>query len=376
MKQIASCFVFFILLPLMCIAQESTVVNAFLYQREGELDKAKVEIDKSSVNEKTISSAKNFYYRGLIYEEILTSPKQEYSSLSDSAGIVAYNSYKKALALDKPNGQWVKLATPRLNNLWSTFINEGIKQYTARNYKNANSFYVLAQNIKPSDTLAYVYSNYVSEAIQDSLMIYYNYTKLKGNGYKSVNMYYYLSSYARYHDKDLEKAASILAEGRKEFPSNKDLLLDEMNLFLQQGKFDQAKLNMEAAIEREPTNSTYYFNLGALYDQKGDSENAKSNYKKALEINPNEYDALYNLGAISYKKGGELIKIKNNMDQKQYAAEGKKYEADIKALFEEAMNCFEKIWIKNKSDESLKRVLKDIYTRLNNTEKLKAIDIY
>lgn len=376
MKIIRCHFFLVTLLPILGFSQNANVVNAVLYQQSGELDKAKIEIDKSSVHEKTITSAKNFYYRGLIYEEILLSTKQEYKSLSDSAGLVAYNSYKKAITLDKPNGQYVKLATSRLSNLWSAFINEGIKQYTARNYKNANNYYGLAQQVKPEDTLAYVYSNYASEAIQDSLQLNNNYTKLKSIGYKSVIMYYFLASYERYRNKDFNKAETIFAEGRRVYPSDKSLLMEEMNLFLQQGKFDQAKTNIETAIKNDPSNATYYFDLGALYDQKGDIENAKLNYKKAIELNPNENDAQYNLGAILYKKAGELVKIKNNMDQTQYAAEGKKYEKDIKALFEESLVYFERIWNNNKSDASLRKVLKDIYTRLNNTEKLKSIDVY
>jgi hypothetical protein len=47
--------------PLMVSAQTSAVTNAILNQRSGLLDKARVDIDKAIVNEKTSGKAKTWF---------------------------------------------------------------------------------------------------------------------------------------------------------------------------------------------------------------------------------------------------------------------------------------------------------------------------
>ena len=60
--------------PLMASAQTSAVTNAILNQRTGLLDKARVDIDKAIVNEKTSGKAKTWFTRGQVYEGMLESP--------------------------------------------------------------------------------------------------------------------------------------------------------------------------------------------------------------------------------------------------------------------------------------------------------------
>ena len=61
-------------LPTLVLAQTSAVTNAILNQRTGLLDKARIDIDKSIVNEKTSTKAKTWFTRGEIYSSMLESP--------------------------------------------------------------------------------------------------------------------------------------------------------------------------------------------------------------------------------------------------------------------------------------------------------------
>ena len=84
-------------------AQVATLTNAILYRNDGYLIKAKEEIDKACVNEKTISMSKTWFYKGIIYMELYKASSEEakatdYMSLTEAA-----NAFKKAVDLDKPH---------------------------------------------------------------------------------------------------------------------------------------------------------------------------------------------------------------------------------------------------------------------------------
>ena len=70
-------------LPLAATAQTSAVTNAILNQRQGLYDKAREDIDKAALNEKTSVKAKTWYTRGEIYEQMMDSP---FSARSYSRG--------------------------------------------------------------------------------------------------------------------------------------------------------------------------------------------------------------------------------------------------------------------------------------------------
>jgi len=96
-------------------------------------------------------------------------------------------------------------------------------------------------------------------------------------------------------------------------------------------------------------------------------------YSKALEADENYYDALYQLGAYYYNEGVEIKKKVDNMDMDTYKKEGKAVEASISAKYEQALPYFEKAF-KNKKEDDLKEVLKQIYKALKLDAKLAELN--
>jgi tetratricopeptide (TPR) repeat protein len=92
-------------------------------------------------------------------------------------------------------------------------------------------------------------------------------------------------------------------------------------------------------------------------------------YSKAIAADENYYDALYQLGAYYYNEGVEIKKKVDNMDMETYKKDGKAVEAMISAKYEQALPYFEKAY-KNKKEEDLKEVLKQIYKALKLEAKL------
>lgn len=96
-------------------------------------------------------------------------------------------------------------------------------------------------------------------------------------------------------------------------------------------------------------------------------------YSKAIEVDENYYDALYQLGAYYYNEAVEIKKKVDNMDMDTYKKEGKSVEALVSTKYETALPYFEKAF-KNKKEDDLKEVLKQIYKSLKLDAKLAELD--
>lgn len=73
--------------------------------------------------------------------------------------------------------------------------------------------------------------------------------------------------------------------------------------YLQLGQryYDQARSDLQTAIEKNPTLTDAYGNLGLLEAKAGNDEKAVEYYEKALELNSDLYTIRYNLGEALYR---------------------------------------------------------------------------
>lgn len=353
-------------------AQNSLVVDAIFYQRDSNYVKAKESIDKAVVNEKTLNSPKAWFTKGQIYEGIALSNKPEVKQIDTNAAIVSYDAYSKAISFDKPNGSFAKDSKERLQNVWVILINSGIKSYQTRNFDKALQFYKAAQEIKPTDTTAFVYASFVTEAKQDITASNTIYEQLAKLNYNSISMHFGLIQYAKEIEKNYDKALTLISKARALYPNENVFLTEEFNIYLTQGKSDLAKQKLEEAIQKTPNNSLLYFNLGVLSEQIGPKEKAPEYYQKAIELKPDNTDALFNLGAYYYHQAAANYKLTSNMSVKTYNEKGKQLEADANELFKKALPNFEKVY-SIQPDKQTKKILIDIYMRLKMNDKADAL---
>ncbi len=118
-------FIFCITLHL--TAQNAAVTNAILYQRDGNLEKAKQQIDLAEVHEKTKGSSKTWYYKGLIYSDIYKSDDVKVKELAVDALMTSTDAYIKAIELENnPSGEYTPLANKQLEENWVNLVNRGI----------------------------------------------------------------------------------------------------------------------------------------------------------------------------------------------------------------------------------------------------------
>ncbi|MDX5347926.1 MAG: tetratricopeptide repeat protein [Hymenobacteraceae bacterium] len=352
-------------------AQTSARTNAIMYQRDGKLDKAKEEIDKASQHSKTQTDAKTWYYRGEIYEGHIGHPV--YGKNAPDAPKVAFESYTKAIELDKPNGEWATKAKRRKEGLYGVALNNGVKAYNDKNYDEALKSYELAMQLQPEDTTAMLYAAYAADAKQDWATSKKYYNKVLSMNHHTLPIYRTLVYIAKNEDQSDAETMRVLEQARKHYPNDKDFMLEELSLYLKAGKGDEAIKKLEQAIALDPTNSNLYAVMGTIQDQKGNAEEAVKYYKKAVEVDPANFDAQYNMGVYYFNKGAEINNKVSKMDYATYQKQGKKLDAEAKKYFEQALPYFEKAHQLNEKDLATMESLQKIYVKMNRNKDAETI---
>ncbi|NQT76277.1 MAG: tetratricopeptide repeat protein [Bacteroidetes bacterium] len=357
-------------------AQNNKRTSAFNYFKNGKLDKAKEYIDPTITHPKTMNVAKTWYYRGNIYLQIARSDNPEYKALDQNALWVAYESYKRCAELDS-RGEFKTDIHQNFRVIASNYFNQGVAAYNAEDYSKAaesfqNTFNVY-QEIGVVDTLALsnVAMAYdIAEEYDQALEIY---GQLIDIGYKNPMIYQSVSEIYLNRKNDTVAAEQYVIQGREIFPDDYQLLIAETNLFLAKGENKKAVDNLLEALETDTENKTIWFALGTNYENSGDPESAEDAYLKCIDIDPAYADAYYNMGAMYNNQAAEILEIACELPWEaidEYNVE--KAKADT--LLQQALPYLEKSDELNPDNLGTLRTLKQIYTILNNMEKLQEVN--
>ncbi|MBN3033961.1 MAG: hypothetical protein JW861_00095 [Bacteroidales bacterium] len=403
MKRIQTMLIM-ILISQAMMAQNNNVVSAYNYHRNGKLDKAKEYIDMAAVHEKTATDPKMWFYRGNIYMDIYRSNDETIKALDDQALEKAYESYANCRKFDSKN-TYTTDVIPRLLLCGEEYFNRGANHFNkGLEYTNMNSETMARDEFeKAMEWFQNTYQVYESVGNTDTLSVYYlalsaeqagKYNIAKENldklinefKYKNVSVYHALYNIQLSQDKDTVAALNTAIDGRKLFPDNLSLIIDETNIYLTTGDTDKALENLRLAQEMDTTNATIYFAVGSIIDKElvGDTtkseairedafQKATAAYEKAIAVDPDYFDPIYNLGAIYVNKASAILDMANRLPldaEEEYNAA--KAEAD--EFLTLALPYLERAHEINQEDMSTMVALKEIYTRLNMLEKLGEIN--
>lgn len=362
-------------------AQNAEVVNAYNYQRYKEYDKAKISIDKAILDPKTGISAKTWYYRGLIYQDIEESAEPNVKAVDAQSLDKSIESYLKALELDtkKAYAEDIKKRIPFLQN---RYVNKGIEAYKAKEFQTAADNFMKSADISEKlfakiDTGLLFNAGLAALNAKNVPLQKQLFTRLIDLKYQEVEIYRSLANIYM-AEKDTTKGLEYIALGRTAFPGNNALMIDELNVYMGRGQSKLMISKMEEAANADSTNKTLWFALGATYDNMGKRLNAETAYKRALSIDSMYFDALYNLGAMHYNAAVEIYnKVKDlpMSKEKEYNAGKTKYTA----LFNKSLPYLEKALEIQSNDLNTLASLKEIYAKLDmfakSTEMRKRIEV-
>ena len=363
------------------LAQKSKVYSAFSYEQAylesrdcKELASAVEAIEMALTHEQSAVWAKTWFYRGNIYYNVYISQDEECHGISLTALDHAYESYQKAIELDEKK-RYVKEIEPKISVISNLYLQRGANHFNVKNYEAALGDFEKAVEVsrkfEKTDTTALYNAALTAEKIQNYSKAAMYYEGLIDIGYGDERIYHFLSE-ANLKLGDTAKSFQAITSGRKAYPRNPDLIIDELNYYLAKDETVRALKNLDDAIAEMPDNEQLHFARGALLDKTGDWMGARDSYLKALEINPDNFNANYNLGALYYNKGVEFVDQANEFDENQQK-EFKEAEAQSKAYFEKSLPYLEKANELDPHDRATMVSLKNLYSRTGNEEGYKRV---
>jgi tetratricopeptide (TPR) repeat protein len=375
-----------IIVSIKAYSQSSNVISAWSYLQNDELTLAKKAIDAATIDESTSQKPKTWYYRALVYQAIYEDSTKH--SLAPDALIEVLAAYEKASTLDEKK-EYADKIPQELAALRVYFFNDGIRTLRKKDFAGSYSDFshaLAASNFMSAnygklgvDTLSMFYTAYTGMQIGklDTAKILYStlsgYTYNTAENYKFMQRNVYLDLATIYKEqKDTASALATLKKGEQLAPDEESLIIAELNIELAQKKFAQAITGLKAAIQLEPANAGFYYNLGLAYEQTKDMTDAEAAYRKAVELKPDYGDAQYSIGALYFNRAVEVNKQMNDLpptQQARYVSMSKTRDS----LFQMALPELEKAHQINPKDMETLRALRELYTRTNQLDKAAEI---
>jgi tetratricopeptide (TPR) repeat protein len=351
--------------------QQAAVTNAVLYHQSGELDKAKEQIDQAIMDEKTKVQSKTWYYRGLIYADLITTKNPAFRALNAEPLKESCESLQKAKDLDPSKGEYYRQSDNKLNELWGEAINTGGVLYENNKYDDAIRNFEIAQKIKPSDTTAYVYAMWTAEDMKRNDLIKKYADALMSNNYKSVYVYQKLIQLAS-QEKDYNKAIEISKKGLNDFPKNPALMQDQGELYVKTGNTQGALENFEYLADIKPASVEYNLYAGSMNEKLNKDEKAIEYYNKVLVLAPANVTANFNLASIYYSKGKEVLdRINANSDIHARHTSGKETEKEGKDFLLKSYD-YASASLKASQEDADKKDATDMMDKINKALNRKA----
>ncbi|MFH1119726.1 MAG: tetratricopeptide repeat protein [Bacteroidota bacterium] len=357
--------------------QKALRTTAFNDLRKGQLDKAMLNIEPTIADPTTMNDAKTWFYRGNIYLQIHMSENPEYKNLDPNALDKAYESYKRLLELDTKK----EFYTEAIQNIFvisEQLYNQGVKHFGANppEFEKALSSFERAVDVNATygniDTLAIFNAGLSAENAKNWNKAREHYGRIIELNYPQPLVYNSLSN-VFLEEKDTIQALATVQAGRKKYPDNFQLLIQETNIYLASKENEKAMANLREAIKTDPQNPTIHYAVGVNYFTMNNLTEAEQSYLRAIEIKPDYFEANYNLGALYVNQAATIIEKANKLPLSATAEyDALKLEADN--ILKKSIPYLETASTLDPKDKSTLLSLKEIYTRLNMMDKRKEVE--
>jgi len=196
---------------------------------------------------------------------------------------------------------------------------------------------------------------------------------------------------AHINNKDTAAALDILEKGRTVFPNDVDILKNEIFLFLAKGKQEEALSNINASLEKDPSNVLFYLVRGNIYDNLANPKDAagkdlekpanyedmvakaEGSFNKVIEMNPSNkehlFNAYYSLGALYVNYSVYMQNKSNNHPLTELKTKGKEYDAKSLEYLKKGIPPLEKALAVKPDDLNTMMALRKLYLHVNDKPK-------
>lgn len=368
------------------MAQKMDRTNAYNYNKNGQYEKAAESIEKCVNHQgflgmKPKDQAQAWLYRGMIYLNIYQDKKllAKYPDALEIAYVSLQNCIKADADYTKDNAQDVY---SRVVAIGECYFQDGIEQFNNKAYGDAaasfrKSYDISLTGSRPDTSalentgLAFMRGELYDEAIA-------TYTDLKNLGYDKVDLYKNMAACYTLKGDD-ENSMKVINEGLEKYPGDAGMIIEKVNLYLKQGKGEEALGDLNKLQELDPNNVSILFTLGSIFGDDThdifDADKAIGYYTRIIELDPTYYDAHYNLAMVYITLSNQKITEANEITGASMA-EIERYNK----LMDESTEYlrqglpYAKTAYEAQPSDDLKHLLKTLYVKLKMMEEAKALD--
>lgn len=396
-------------------AQKNEIKSAEKALKSGDATAAKTAIEAASgtiaaADEKT--QAQYYFTRGKIYSDL--AKKGDNEAFEKSA-----NSFKKVIEIEEASGKqkYSSETNQYMAALTADLVNSAVSDNSNNKFKEAAEKLYMSYTLSPKDTsyLYYAAGSAVNGGHYEMALDYYN--KLQEVGYDGSGVVYKATNAASGEVEEMdkvqrdlmvksgtytnpvdektpskkaeivkntaliytqlgqdEKALEAYQAARKNDPEDVNLILNEANLYFNQGNKDKFKELMAQAIALAPDNPDLHYNVGVISMEQDNYEDARVSYKKAIELDSKYTNAYLNLSTTYVNEGNNLIDEMNSLGNSR--ADIAKYD-ELKekkdSLFKQGADVLEDALKNNPGNENIMTQLKNIYGAMGDTENFTRI---
>ena len=371
------------------MAQKKDRTDAFMYNKNGQYEKAMKSIEKCVNHEQFLGMKPNdqsqaWLYRAAIYQNIIQSGDEALIAQAPDALEKVYESLMNCMKNQEFLEENKMEIYQRVGSVMTTYYSQGADDYNAGKFTEAAPLFKKAYDIAKSlgsteanDMLNLAATSALRAQDYNTALTYFN--EVKSNGIDNVDIYKHLA--ACYNGLgNAEQAMAMINAGLEKDPSDASLIVEKVNAYMKEGKSVEAVADLNKLRELDPNNAQLLFALGTIYGDENnkdlfDVEKARQFYEDALKINPDYYDATYNIGVLYTGMANKYIEQANEI-----TGFSKKEQEQYNGLIEQAnellrtgLPYLKKAYDAQPSDD-VKNVLRSIYVKLNMMEEVKALD--
>ena len=393
------------LVAVVCFGQKKAVTDALRLAKDAtkpNFEEARKKIKPALEHPETKDDPKTWYSAGLIenlqfdFENtkiVLGQQPDEQAMYNALVEIFPY--FVKAYELDllpdakgkvKPKYHKDMKSIMKVNKIY--YMNGGGFNMEHENWKKAYDFFNqyidivesrLMKDGEPANAIAQVDSSYIcgffyaaAMAMQfdeDKTIAIKALQRAAQVDYKQNEVYLSLA-YCYLERNDMENYEKTLNDGLALFPTENEILLRLVNLYVESEKNEKALEYALKAIQIDPSSAQLYNVAGFLYERLKEIDKAETNFLKSIELNSEDPDSQSSLGRIYFNQGAEQL------DRALEIADVKKYNEErdkAKIYFIKALPYYEKSFKLNPDPIETKIALKGIYYELDMGDKLAEI---
>ena len=265
--------------------------------------KARLEIDKAIQDRKLSQHPATWYYRGVIYDQLLRESipsSQETPALLHEA-LEAYHQVKKLHLFNK---QFYNFSLINIAALWSFYLQKGISYYQQESFEQAIAHFMICRRILPDEPtpLYYMAITYHTHAQpKEALDHYQAYLHIKG---PQVAIARAMADIYYNQLQQFDTAIALLDTALIAFPCNSELLEEKLIIYKNANRIEEYTRSLTESIDSfNPTKEVgpCYAYAYLLADQ-GRIEEAITYYSQILKHLPTHYPTFCQLGCLFYNE--------------------------------------------------------------------------